>query len=180
MLKIAIYYAIFAKLPSARFTSLFSKWRVWYFENILKIMQKGPNESMLGHNIYIANGKRVSFGYGCRINENVYIEKADIGNDVLIAPNVTIMSRMHEFARTDIPMSLQGYREEKGVVIGDDVWLGRNVVVMPGVSIGKGVIVGAGAVVTKNVPDYAIVAGVPAKVIKMREHTGEITELKQA
>lgn len=169
MLKIAIYYSILAKLPSARFISFFSTCRVWYFVNILKIMKSGPNQSMLGSNIYIANGKRVSFGYGCRINENVYIEKADIGNDVLIAPNVSILSRMHEFARTDIPMSLQGYRPEKGVVIGDDVWLGRNVVVLPGVNIGKGVIVGAGAVVTKDIPDYAIVAGVPAKVVKMRE-----------
>lgn len=169
MIKIALYYLIFAKLPSARFTLLFSKWRVWYFTRVLKIMKSGPNESMLGHNIYIANGQRVQFGYGCRVNENVYIEKADIGNDVLIAPNVAILSRMHEFERTDIPMSLQGYRPEKGVVVGDDVWLGRNVIVLPGVNIGKGVIVGAGAVVTKDIPDYAIVAGVPAKVMKMRQ-----------
>jgi len=167
-IKLAIYYAILAKLPSARFTSVFSNLRVWYFQKVLRIMARGENPSMLGNNIYIANGRRVSFGSGCRINENVYIEKATIGNDVLIAPNVSLLSRMHEFSHTDIPMSLQGYREEKEVTICDDVWLGRNVIVMPGVTIGKGAIVGAGSVVTKNVGEYQIVGGVPAKVIKER------------
>lgn len=167
-IKLAIYYAILAKLPSARFTSVFSDLRVWYFQKVLRIMAQGENPAMLGNNIYIANGRRVSFGYGCRINENVYIEKASIGNDVLIAPNVSLLSRMHAFSRMDIPMSLQGYREEKEVVICDDVWLGRNVIVMPGVTVGKGAIVGAGSVVTKDVAEYQIVGGVPAKVIKER------------
>lgn len=168
MLKIIFYYAFLSKLPSARFTSMFSNWRVWYFQNVLKIMAKGGNPSMIGNNVYIAKGNKVSFGSGCRINENVHIEKVNIGNDVLIAPNVSILSRMHEFNRTDIPMSLQGYREEKTVTICDDVWLGRNVIVMPGVTIGKGAIVAASAVVTKDVPEYAIVGGLPAVVITTR------------
>lgn len=115
-------------------------------------MSKNNNKAMLGNNIYIAKGNKVEFGGGCRINENVYIESASIGNDVLIAPNVSILSRMHEFSRTDIPMSLQGYQEEKKVIIEDNVWLGRNVVVLPGVTIGKG----------------AIWGGIPAKAIKNR------------
>jgi maltose O-acetyltransferase len=168
MLKIIFYYAFLSKLPSARFTSVFSNWRVWYFQKILKIMVKGGNPSMIGNNVYIAKGNKVTFGSGCRINENAHIEKVNIGNDVLIAPNVSILSRMHEFSRTDIPMSLQGYREEKTVTIGNDVWLGRNVVVLPGVTIGNGAIVAAGAVVTKSVPDFAIVAGIPAAIISSR------------
>jgi len=168
MFKIIFYYAVLSKLPSARFTSVFSNWRVWYFTNVLKIMTKGGNPAMLGNNIYIARGTKVSFGSGCRINENVYIEAASIGNDVLIAPNVSILSRMHAFERTDIPMTLQGYRPEKKITIEDDVWLGRNVVVLPGVKIGKGAIVGAGSIVTTNVNAYDIVGGIPAKVIKNR------------
>ncbi len=113
MFKIIFYYAFLSKLPSARFTNVFSNWRVWYFQNVLKIMVKGGNPAMIGNNVYIAKGNKVTFGSGCRINENVHIEKVNIGNDVLIAPNVSILSRMHEFSRTDIPMSLQGYREEK-------------------------------------------------------------------
>lgn len=174
MLKIIFYYVFLSKLPSARFTSVFSNWRVWYFQNVLKIMSKNGNPSMIGNNVYIAKGNKVTFGSGCRINENVYIEKVNIGNDVLIAPNVSLLSRMHEFSRTDIPMSLQGYREEKTITIDDDVWLGRNVIVMPGVTIGKGAIVAANAVVTKDVGELEIVGGVPASFISSRKVNGEL------
>lgn len=136
-------------------------------------MKKGGNPSMVGSNVYIAKANKINFGSGCRINENVYLEKVSLGNDVLIAPNVSILSRMHEFERTDIPMSLQGYREEKEVIIGDDVWLGRNVVVLPGVVIGKGAIVAAGAVVTKDIPEYCIFGGVPAIKISSRKKLSE-------
>ena len=59
-------------------------------------------------------------------------------------------------------------RKSPPVIIGNDVWIGANVVILPGVTIGNGVIIAAGAVVSKDVPDYAIVGGVPAKVIKYR------------
>ena len=65
-------------------------------------------------------------------------------------------------------MLLQGDTAIEPVIIEDDVWLGRNVVIMPGVHIAKGAIVGAGAVVTKDVPAYAVVGGVPAKIIQSR------------
>lgn len=55
------------------------------------------------------------------------------------------------------------------VVIGNDVWIGMRVIIMPGVTIGNGVVIGAGAVVTKDVPDYAVVGGVPARIIKFRK-----------
>ena len=66
-------------------------------------------------------------------------------------------------------MCQQGYYEEKPIVIGDDVWIGGHVIVLPGVHIGTGAIVGAGAVVTKDVPDYAVVGGNPARIIKSRK-----------
>lgn len=169
MIKLAFYYSFLIHLPSARFTRLFSQWRVWYFNNVLKIMTKGGNPAMISKNVYIANGKRLKIGTGCRINENVYIEKATIGNDVMIAPNTIILSRMHEFSRVDIPMSLQGYKEELEVIIGNDVWLGRNVIIMPGVRVGDGAIVGAGSIVTKDINPFDIVGGVPARKIKNRK-----------
>ena len=65
-------------------------------------------------------------------------------------------------------MCCQGFSEYKPVVISDDVWIGARVTILPGAKIGKGVIVGAGAVVTGEIPDYAVIGGVPARVIKYR------------
>lgn len=169
MIKLAFYYAVLSHLPSSRFTSIFSDLRVLYFKHVLGLLEKGGNPSMIGPGVYIGTANKLSIGSGCRINENVYIEQAEIGRDVLIAPNVSILSRMHKFECTDIPISRQGYKKEQKVLIGDDVWLGRSVIVMPGVAIGKGAIVGAGSVVTKNIPEFAIVGGVPAKIIKYRK-----------
>jgi len=170
MLKLFFYYAILSKLPSARFTPVFSNFRVWYFTKVMGVMSKSANPAMVGCNVYIANGKRISIGGGCRINENVYMENVEIGDDVLIAPGVSMLSRMHEFSRTDIPMSLQGYKKEKKIVIGDDVWVGRNAIILPGVNIGKGAIIGAGAVVSKDVAEYSIVGGIPATLIRYRKN----------
>lgn len=175
-IKLFVYYSLLSLLPSARVTSVFSKIRVWYFQNVFKIMAKGGNPSMIGRKIYIANAQRVSFGTGCRLNENVYIEAAQVGNDVLIAPNVSILSREHEHQSLDIPISMQGYKEERPVIIGNDVWIGRNAILLAGVKIGNGAIVGAGAVVTKDVPDFAVVGGVPAQIIKSRKPQKKMSE----
>jgi acetyltransferase-like isoleucine patch superfamily enzyme len=77
------------------------------------------------------------------------------------------MPSNHVFEDPKTPIRLQGIRAE-GIIIKDDVWLGTGVRVLDGITIGKGSIVGAGAVVTKDVPDYAIVTGVPARVTGWR------------
>ena len=65
-------------------------------------------------------------------------------------------------------MCIQGFEEYRPVVISDDVWIGARVTILPGAKIGKGVIIGAGAVITGEIPDYAVVGGVPARIIKYR------------
>ena len=65
-------------------------------------------------------------------------------------------------------MGQQGMRVSE-VIIGNDVWIGMRVIIMPGIKVGNGVVIGAGAVVTKDVPDYAVVGGVPARIIKFRK-----------
>ena len=67
-------------------------------------------------------------------------------------------------------MRYQGMKERLPIVIGNDVWIGRRVIIMPGVKISDGCIIGAGAVVTKDVPPYCVVAGVPAKIIRRRKN----------
>lgn len=86
----------------------------------------------------------------------------------MMGPDVTILTHTHNIERTDIPMGQQGMRVAE-VVIGNDVWIGMRSIIMPGVCIGNGVVIGAGAVVTKDVPDFAIVGGVPARIIKYRK-----------
>ncbi len=90
-----------------------------------------------------------------------------IGRNVLIGQGVRFHSENHVIARTDVPIKAQGVTNE-GIVVEDDVWLGSGVIVLDGVTIGRGAVVAAGSVVTKDVPRFAIVGGVPARVIRFR------------
>ncbi len=95
--------------------------------------------------------------------------KCIIGNDVMMGPNCIIYTRNHKIDDVTIPMNAQGIQEEKPVYIGDDVWIGGRVTILPGVKIGSHSVIGAGAVVTKDVPEWAIAAGNPAIVKKYRK-----------
>ena len=86
-----------------------------------------------------------------------------------MGPDVLVFTSNHESGRTDIPMRLQGNGATKQVTICSDVWIGARVIILPGVSIGEGAVIGAGAVVTKDVPGYAVVGGVPAKIVGYRK-----------
>lgn len=108
-------------------------------------------------------GDRSGLGVDCRVGGPL-----DIGCHVMMAPGVIILTRNHRFDALDVPMMDQGYEPGEGVVIEDDVWLCTNVIILPGCRIGKGAIVAAGAVVTKDVPPYAIVGGNPAKFLRQR------------
>ena len=88
-----------------------------------------------------------------------------IGNNVNLAQGITVTALNHNFKDTTRRIDEQGI-STKPVVISDDVWIGANAVILPGVTIGRHVVVAAGAVVTKDVPDNCVVGGVPAKVIK--------------
>lgn len=168
-IKFLIYYLFIAKLPNSRFSMIFNKIRVWYLSSVLKILKKGTHQAYFEENVYIGNGSQVKIGEGCHINENVFIQGAIIGKHVMLAPSVSIISRTHKYDNVSTPMSLQGKTENNNPIIEDNVWLGRNVVVLPGITIQKGAIIAANAVVTKDVPPYAVMGGVPAKLIKYRK-----------
>lgn len=90
-----------------------------------------------------------------------------IGDHVMVAPNVMIAGGNHGISRNGIPMISQP-SISKGIVIGNDVWVAANAVILDGVSVGDGAIIAAGAVVTENVEPYSIVVGNPAKFKKFR------------
>lgn len=114
-----------------------------------------------GKGIFIGNNSGI--GVNCKIQRNV-----KIGNYVMMGEDVIIITNTHKFDDCNIPMAMQGF-ENLPVTIGDDVWIGSRVMILPGVKIGKGSIIGAGAVVSKDVPEYSIVGGVPAKLIRSRK-----------
>ena len=96
---------------------------------------------------------------------NTIIGPVTIGSHVNLAQGITVTALNHNFDDSDKRIDEQGVSTSQ-VVIGDDVWIGANAVVLPGVTIGTHSIVAAGAVVTKDVPPHSLVAGIPAKLIK--------------
>ena len=134
----------------------------------------------IGNNCVIGLRTFITTGYDgyVLIKDNVNVNGPDthiigtggvsIGENVLIAARVSIVSANHVFKRRDILITDQG-TTAKGIVIEDDVWLGTGVVVLDGIKIHKGAVVGAGAIVTKDIPEYAVAVGVPAEVAKFRE-----------
>lgn len=118
------------------------------------------------------NGAVLSVGdhtYFGELNNIRVAGLTQIGSKCLISQGVSIIASNHSF-RAGVPIADQPRQPDKeGVTIGDDVWIGTNATILPGVNIGNGAVIAAGSVVTRDVPKNAIVAGVPAKVIKVRK-----------
>lgn len=96
-----------------------------------------------------------------------------IGDRVLFGPFVSIFAATHE---TGVQSRRDGVEYAKPVVIGDDCWIGGNVTIMPGVNIGRGCTIGAGSVVTKDVPDFSVSIGSPARVVKQVGAVSHVVE----
>lgn len=112
----------------------------------------------VGFRTYIGEGNNIRAGGG----------KITIGKNCLISQHVTIVASNHN-TKLERPINEQGWSKNNNfVTINDDVWIGAGSIILPGVTIGNGAVIAAGSVVTKNIPEYAIVAGNPAKVIKYR------------
>lgn len=116
-------------------------------------------------------GKHVSIGDYSSFNPGVLFfgsGKITIGSYFHAGQNLTIISSNHQYDNsTEIPYS-KGFSIEEEVIIKDFVWAGHNVTILQGVTVGEGAVIAAGSVVSKDVPDYAVVGGVPAKLLKYR------------
>lgn len=119
---------------------------------------------------FFTSGAQISIGpySGIGLGTRLY-GRITIGSHVMMGEHVLILTRHHRFDDTTVPMDRQGLDEEKPVVIGNDVWIGSRVIILPGVHIGDGAVLGAGSVVTKPVPAWAIVGGNPARIIRLRK-----------
>ncbi|WP_159588594.1 acyltransferase [Chelativorans xinjiangense] len=131
---------------------------------------------VLGEHAWIAGHALVrgdvEFGAHCTVNPYACISgKVVCGDGVRIASLVSIVGFNHGFDDPDRPIHTQPH-ETLGIVIEDDVWIGANAVIVDGVTVRRGAVIAAGAVVTKDVPEMAVVAGVPAKVVRRRGDPG--------
>lgn len=132
--------------------------------------------SKCGKDSWLESPFRCDYGYNIEVGDNFYgnynltildIAKVTIGNNVMIAPNVSIYSVNHPLH----PDSRNtGYETGRPVSIGNNVWIGGSVVITPGVTIGDNCVIGAGSVVTKSIPPRSLAAGNPCRILR------EITE----
>ncbi len=120
-------------------------------------------EKRASFGMHISLGDNSGLGVDCEISNYV-----TIGANVMMGPGCMIYTQNHKYDDLSIPMCKQGHSEVRPVVIGDDVWIGSRVIILPGVHVGKGSIIGAGSVVTKDVDEYSIVGGNPARFLKKR------------
>lgn len=168
-----LFYGFAYYLPVSRnpFLGIFSK-KIRYSicKRLLKECGKNVN---IEHRAWIGYGSDIRIGDNSGIGINCYVYGPIlIGKNVNMGPNVTVYRSNHNFNRTDISMQEQGIGPSEMLAVCDDVWFGKNVIILKGCRrIGKGAILGAGSIVTKDVPDYAIIGGNPGKIIKMRKMT---------
>ena len=162
------------------------KQELMYDFNHLRPSQKAEREEIMrrmfghvGENVFIrppvtiARGTLVSIGDGTWINSNLTLVddyKITIGKNCLFAPNVTISTTGHPVHPEPRGMGMYSFP----VTIGDNVWIGSNAVILPGVTIGENSVIGAGSVVTKDIPANVIAFGTPCRVFReISEHDRE-------
>ncbi len=134
------------------------------FSTIILMNDKTNNKNSvqsyleIGNNVYIGEYNNLRIGGGELV----------IGNNVSISEHITIVVSNHGIKKDELHQKQPWDTYRTGVHIGNDVWIGANSVILPGVHIYDGAVIGAGSIVTKDVPEYAIACGNPAKIIKYR------------
>jgi len=176
-LSYAMYYCFARHLPGSDvpYSMGSKKIRAFFAKRMFAKMGKNVN---IEHGAFFASGRDIEIGDNSGLGLNSRVAgPLSIGNDVMMAPNVSIYTQNHETENIYRPMRLQTAAKHK-VTIGDDVWIGANAIILPGVTIGNGAIVAAGAVVTKDVEPFAVVGGNPAKTIKIRTQKDGVPRMK--
>lgn len=150
----------------------------YYLKSYRKFKMKGKNLVFSKGGVFI-RPEEISFGDNVFISANFHISARNlkIGSNIMIGPNLVIECDNHVYNKIGITMFEYSHdRLMSSVTINNDVWIGANVIVLPGVTIGEGSIIGAGSVVTKNQPSYSICVGNPCKKIKDRFTENQLDE----
>ena len=166
-LRLALYHGFARHLPPSA-TPAGQVWRRVRARSSASLLRDAGQDVNVEHGASfgfrkVSLGDRSGLGVDCRIYGPV-----TIGQDVMMGRDVVIVALNHGFADMGRPMIEQGHQVPDPVTIEDDVWIGDRVLIVPGVTVGRGAILGLGAVVTKDVPPYAIMGGNPARVLKFR------------
>lgn len=166
---LSLYYGFAYHLPRKTFPLLgrLGRWaRYSCCKHIFKQIGKNVNierHANFGSGKDVIIGDNSGLGLNCVVPSNI-----EIGNNVMMGPNCIILAQNHKFDRVDIPMIQQGNTPPEKTIIGDDVWIGRDVRITPGRIIADGSIIALGCVLTKNFPPFSIVGGCPSKLIRSR------------
>ena len=172
------------KNVTLRHPQLISMGRSVIIEDFVTIDALSKSGITLGNNVTIAKYTTIqctgvirSLGEGLIVGDNSAIGAYSfigaqggikIGANVIMGPRVSFHAENHNYADPLIPIRLQG-ESRQGIFVEDDCWIGANSIILDGVCIGQGTVVAAGSVVTKNMPPFTIIGGVPARVLKQRQ-----------
>lgn len=168
ILCLAAYYGMARYLPKSQsiMGGVSKRIRAELCKHIFKKAGKNIN---IERNVIFGRGTSIEIGNNSGIGINAVIPSDTIiGDNVMMGPNCYILMCNHSFSDISKPMNRQGTCEKKQTIIEDDVWIGRNVTMTPGRVIKRGTIIGACSVLTKDFPEYSIVGGNPAKLIRSR------------
>lgn len=152
------------------FGAISKKVRSYWFKKINKVNGKVNIERKANFGTNIVMGNNSGIGINSYVQNDV-----TIGSNVMIGPDVLIYTINHSYKKENVLIIKQGVNKKK-VKIGDNVWIGTRVIILPGVTIGNNVVIGAGSVVTKDIPDNVLAVGNPCIVKKkIGSGTNEIT-----
>ena len=167
---LALYYGLAQYFPDSYAPvvgKLSNRFRIFC---VKRIASKCGKVDTINRKVYFGNGQFLELGDHCTLGANAEIPNDTIvGCYSMISRQTYILHGNHRFDNTEVPIKLQGSYPDKQTIIEDDVWIGMRSFLTPGRHVKKGTIVAAGSVLSKDFPEYSIVGGAPAKLIRMRK-----------